>query len=268
MSEQELDQVTENNDDQQQSLDLTSPDDVSPTASDSEDNHDKKVEFTPEQQKVVNDIAAKKAFEAREAKRRAEELEKRIAELEANKPVEQVPDIPALPDPYDDNYEEQLRLRDEALMAKARFDAQAQLQEQQLQAQEQERQRLEMQQLNQSVEDYSARAKKLGISDSELQQAGDLVTQYGINDQITLHILEDEQGPLITSYLSKNPQAMDAINGLPPIKAALYIESTIKPEAAKLGQKTTSAPEPVETIQPGGIDANEQYQFSKGATFE
>jgi hypothetical protein len=271
MSEQELDQVTDidvGDDDQQQSLELTTPDDASPTASDSDDQHEKKVEFSPEQQKVVNEIAAKKAFEAREAKRKAEDLEKRLAELEASKPVEPVPDVPQAPDPYDDDYEAKLQARDQAMLAKAKYDAQVQYQQQQQQVQMQEQQRLENERLMKSLEGYSARAKKLGISDSELQQAGGLVSQYGLSEQATLHILDDEQGPAITTYLSKNPQAMDAINGMPPMKAAIYIESTIKPEATKAQPKTTNAPEPVEPVQAGGIDANDQYSLTRGATFE
>ena len=268
MSEQETDQVTDNNlgdEDQQQSLELTTPDDASPTASDSEDNHEQKIEFTPEQQKVVNDIAAKKAYEAREAKRRAEEAEKRIAELEAKLPREQEPVVPELPDPYDDDYEAKIAQRDEALRLKAQYDAQALIREQEAQRQAQERQRQEQEELYKAVESYTDRAKKLGISESELQAAGNLVSQYGINDQITQHILGDEQGPIITKYLSQNPTAMDTINSLPPIKAAIYIETQLKPEAMKLKPQTTTAPEPVETLAGAGIS---EKRGPKGATFE
>lgn len=263
MSEQELQAELDLAEDQNQ--ELTTQEDGSLTAGDSGESHEEKVTFTEAQQKVVNDIAAKKAFEAREAKRRAEEAERRIAELEAKLPQEQAPSVPDLPDPYDDDYQQRMAERDEALRLKAQYDANQLVKQQQLQQQQQAAQRQEQEELNKSVMDYSERAKTLGISDSELQAAGNLVAQYGINDQITRHILKDENGPIITKYLSQNPQAMDVMNTMPPIEAAIYLETHLKPEAIKLKPRTTSAPEPVESLHGAGAPVS---RGPKGATFE
>ena len=240
-------------------------DEDSSTADDSDDTHEQKVTFSPEQQKVVNDLASKKAYEAREANRRANELEKRLKDLEAQKPAEQAPVIPPPPNPYDDDYEAQIAARDRALVAKAQYDANANYQRQQVQQQQYEVQRLEQETLTKTVTDYSVRAQKLGITESELQQAGSLVSQYGINDQVTRHILDDEQGPLITKYLSQNPHAMDTLNSLSPISAGLFIEQNIKPEAIKLKPRTTGAPPPIDTLNGAGV--SQSQRGPKGATF-
>jgi len=253
MSEQEI----QTNDEQidfveDQNQELTTQDNDSPTASDSEQPHEAKVEFNEAQQKVVNDIAAKKAFEVREGKRANEELQRQLSELQAKMPVEQAPNVPAAPDPYSDTFEQDMAARDQALLAKAQFDAQANQRAQQAQAQEQEKQRLEAEALNKSVEDYTGRAQKLGVSNDELQVAGNIVYQYGIDNQVTQHILNDDHGPLITKYLSQNPQAMDSLRNLPPISAGAFLETQIKPMAIKLKPNTTNAPSPVDTLNGAG----------------
>jgi hypothetical protein len=248
MSEQEIqtDFVEDQSDDQ------TIQSDESLTAGDSEQPHEEKVEFSEAQQKVVNDIASKKAFEVRESKRANEDLQRQLSELQAKVPVEQAPNVPNLPDPYSDNFEQEMQARDQALLAKAKFDAQAQYQHQQTQVQTQERQRQESEALNQSVEDYSGRAQKLGVSSEELQAAGNIVYQYGIDDSVTRHILTDDHGPLITKYLSQNPQAMDTLRSMPPISAGAFLETQIKPMAIKLKPNTTNAPSPVDTLNGAG----------------
>ena len=119
--------------------------------------------------------------------------------------------------------------------------------------QAQEDQRKQNEALNQSVSDYTDRAKKLGVSTVDLTAAGQVVAQYGINDQVTQHILADDHGPLITAYLSKNPQAMETLSNLSPISAGVYIESQVKPNAIKLKPQTTNAPAPIDTLNGAGV---------------
>lgn len=236
------------------------------TAGDSGESHEEKVEFNEAQQKVLNDIAAKKAFETREARREAEELRQQMADLQSKMPVEQAPEVPAIPDPYSDTYEQELLARDQAILAKAKFDAQSEYQQRQSQLQAQEEQRKQSEALNKSIADYSGRAKKLGVSEVDLQAAGQVVAQYGINDQVTQHILADDHGPLITAYLSKNPLAMETLRNLPPLSAGVFIESQVKPNAIKLKPQTTSAPAPIETLN--GAGAIPSDGGPKGAIYE
>ena len=253
-------------DSEQPNLEETDQEEASQTAGDSGESHDKKVTFNEEQQKVFNDMAAKKAFETREQKRANEELQRQIKELQAAQPVEQAPSIPDMPDQYSDNYEQEMAARDKALQDRAAFDANASYLRQQADLQVQESQRLENEALNKSLEDYSGRAKKLGISDKELEVAGNTVYQYGINDHVAKYILADEHGPLITKYLSENPTAMESLHSMPPISAGAFIESQVKPQAIKLKPATTNAPEPVETLNGAGVQPAQRGP--KGATFE
>lgn len=238
----------------------------SESAPDSGESHEQKITFTEEQQKVVNDLAAKKTFKIREAEREAEALRQQLAEAQAKVPQETRPEVPELPDPYDDNYQEVLAKREEAIRAAAKFDAAETVRQEQQQAQVLQQQQEQQQVLVKTVTDYAKRAETLGVNAQELQVAGNTVQQYGIDDQVVMHILNDEQGPLITKYLSQNPQALETIRNADPMSAAVYISTEVKTKAAALGVKPPTAPDPVETLTGAGVAPGERGP--KGATFE
>lgn len=234
------------------------------TAADSGENHENKITFSEEQQKVVNDIAAKKAFEAREAKREAEELRKQLEEAKSKIPQQARPSIPEV-DPYSDTYEEDLRKRDEAVKQVAAYErTQAELAEQD-QARQQEEQRKQEEVLAQTIAGYNERAVKLGVSESELRAAGNAVVNYGIDPQVASFILSDDNGPLITKYLSMNPLELESLNKLDPMNAAIRIQSEIKQKASALGIKTPKAPPPVDQLNGSGMPLKERGP--KGATY-
>ena len=215
----------------------------------------------PDYQKII----AEKAFEARQAKREKEELARRLAEIEAQKPKETRPNVPPIPDPWDDNFEEKLRQRDEALTRAAAYDAQQRLIQEQEQAKEQQRLQRQQQELTTRVTTYSERAKQLGIDAQELAQAGQRLAGQ-VSDDVASYILDNDQGPLMTKYLSANPLELDRLQSMSPMQAAVYLETQVKPKAAQLGQKKiTQAPDPVETLNGGGAAPE---RGPKGAKFE
>lgn len=225
-----------------------------------------KVTFNEEQQKLVDDIAAKKTFKIREAERVSDQLRKELAEAQAKIPKEVRPDIPAMPDEYAEDREAQIAQRDEAIRKSAVFDN-----NQANQLRQQEATNLKVQQdkqaeIKQVFTDYESQGKKLGVDSQELLAAGTAVGQYGLSNEVVLHIAKDEQGPLITTYLHKNPVALEAIRQLDSLSAAAYIETQVKPNAIALGKTKPTAPNPVETLNGSGVAPRERGP--KGATFE
>lgn len=207
-----------------------------------------KTEDKPDLQKVI----AEKAFEAREQKRRAEELERRLQEIEANQPKETQPLIPPIPDPYDDDYEDKIRLRDEALVRQAEFNAREQERQQQAQVLEQTKQQQRQQELTAKAQEYSKRALALGVEAQELAQAGERI-KSDVSEGVAGYILGHEKGPLITKYLAANPLELDVLSKLNPEHAGAYLEMQVKPKAEQYGtKKPTQAPEPVETLNSSG----------------
>ena len=225
-----------------------------------------KVTFSEQQQKLVDDIAAKKTFKIREAERESDRLRQELAEAQAKIPQEVRPNIPGMPDEFDENRDQLIAQRDDAIRQSAVFDAnENQRVEQQNAANLQQQQDRETE-VRQIFSDYETQAKKLGVDAQELVTAGTAVGNYGLSDDVVLHIAKDDHGPLITTYLHKNPEALEAIRKLDPLSAAAYIANTVKPNASALMNKQPTAPDPVETLNGSGVSTRERGPV--GATFE
>ena len=219
-------------------------------------------------QKVIN----KKHFQAKEAERnaqaekqRADDLQRQLDEANVQTPVE----VPDLPDPYDDNYETQIQARDNIIRQRAAYDA---AQQQQYQTQETNRQQAQAKQqaeLRSKAEKYTERAIDMGITAEELQEAGQAVANYGISEDLTMAILGDEEGALLTKYLAANPSEMDTLANMSSYDAAMHIERNVRSKAAALKPKTTKAPEPPADIEGNGVDGEfARLGLIKGAQFE
>jgi len=217
-----------------------------------------KVTFNEAQQKLVDDIAAKKTFKIREAERETDKLRQELAEAQARIPKEVKPFIPDEPDEYAENRPQLVAQRDEAIRQSTISDHNQALQLKQqaaaIQKVEQDRQA----ELSQVFTNYEAQGKKLGVDAQEQLAADNAVGQYGLSSEIILHIAKDDHGPLITTYLHKNPAALETIRQLDSLSAAAYIETQIKPNAAALGNKQPTAPDPVETLRGSGTALKER----------
>lgn len=224
-----------------------------------------KVEFTPEQQEVFDSVIAKKTFKQREAERKAQDLERQVQELQAKLPKSGRPEVPPPPDPYDADYEDKLRQRDEALTAAAAYDAQEDAVKRQQEAAYRQRQEAEQEELVKSAQSYKERADKIGLDPTELQNAGNALAQFGIPDDLTRFILKDEQGPLMTTYLARNPTVLEEMQGMSALEMGAYIASTVKPQLAT-ARTRTKAPDPADVLDGGGSPPVERGP--KGATFE
>jgi hypothetical protein len=156
--------------------------------------------------------------------------------------------------------------REQALISAAAYDARMQmLQNQQAQIAHQAAQK-QQEVLVEKVQSYAQRAKTLGVKAEELQAAGSIVGQFGIEDSLVQYILEDDHGPLITKYLSQNIGLLDNLRNMHPTRAAVIIATEMKSKAAALKPKFTNAPDPIRRPQPSGVQV--KPKGPKGATFE
>lgn len=206
-----------------------------------------------------------KHFELMEEKRAREAAEAEIAALKAQIPANHKVDIPPLPDPYDDDFDEKMSQRDEAIKKAAIYDAQEEVRQNQLKEQHRSQAESKQKALAEAVNTYSGRARDLNISESELKVAGQTVAAYGIHDSVAEFILQDDKGPAITAHLARNPDQLEIVSKLNPIQAALYIANTVKPKLSSKS-KTDELPDPPETLSGGGVSKKERGP--KGAKYE
>ena len=122
------------------------------TASESEHEAKPEVDEEAAKQEAIQKTINKKHFETQQAKRDLEAANSRIAEFEKQKRDEmaaKVGTIPNMPDAFDDDFDEKVRQRDEALIAQANFNQQ----NQSYQAQQQLQQQQEVQAKNVQVQE-------------------------------------------------------------------------------------------------------------------
>jgi len=225
-----------------------------------------KVEFSEEQQKIVDSQIAGKAFEVREEKRQKAELQRQLDEVKANIPKEARPDVPNAGDIYDEDYETNRAAREAKLVEQARFDERQTVQGEQVQqAQHADLQR-QQEAFNQQVSEFGNRATKAGINPQELQTAMNTVNQYGIRQDIGNFVIADEQGHLITKYLAENPQDIDTVNKLDGMNAGIFMNTVREKAVALYTKRTSDAPDPPDNLTGSGVPPRKRG--AAGATFK
>ena len=219
----------------------------------------------------ANDAFNKQYGEKKQLERELEAQKARVAEFE-NKQREEmaanVGNIPALPDAFDDDYEQKIQARDEAIRAQAQFNYSQQSHQQAQQAAQQQAAQAREQDVHVSMESYTRKATELGIKQEELQAAGNKVGSYGLSEDLVMHILKDTDGPLITKHLAANPQDGYELASMSPFAVGQFLDG-IKQKASALKPKTSNAPKPATNLQGNGVDPEAgKYRYSEGATFE
>lgn len=243
----------------------TSEEEVQESAPDSEQEHEEKPE-TPEVkdddpegvQKRINKIH----WEKMEAIRKAEAVEKELQELRSKLPQDERPEIPPLPDPFDDDYQQKVQARDEALRKAAQYDAAKQYADYQRQQQAAQQQQEQQRRIAEKAQSYTERAGKLGIKPEELQSAGQMVGQYLQNQNVVEAILTDDHGPMITRYLANSPNDLAQLAQANDFQAGTLLAS-IKAKAAEMNKTKQPPPDPVEPLKGGGAKPDEGPEGAK-----
>jgi hypothetical protein len=201
----------------------------------------------------------------------AKEQNSKFEQAERERQAAQVGDIPAMPDAFDDDFDAKVKVRDDALVAQANYNAtnQAYLNQQQ---QTQQQAALAKQQAGQKVlQEHNSRVKELGIKPEAMMAAENTVMNYGMSNELLTHIAGMTDSPLVINHLAANPVegyelANMAISN--PYGVSAYL-SGIAEKASALKPKTSSTPAPATNLEGNGVDPEAgKYQYIVGATFE
>lgn len=241
--------------------------DGSELASDTGENQEEK---TQQAQEAANKAINKKHFQYKEEERKRLAAEKELQELRAKleQQTSQRPEIPPIPDPYDENYEAKVKARDEAIRQVVVYEAKQEVETQRKQQLEEQQRQEQAKQIESMVTTYNQRAKSLGLDVAEVEKAGDTLVQYGVSQDVANFLLSDEDGPLMTKYLAANPLELERIQSMPPMQAAIALNDSVRKQAAGLKPKQTKAPEPPEVLNGGGYQDDQGMPHIKGAKFE
>lgn len=258
---QEAQQETETTDEQE--LPETSPGSEPETETNTEETEAHNGKGLQER---FNKLTAEKYAE----KRRAEQLEARLKELEAKaeQPASLPDDLtePQLPEDTWDN--EQMKKYHQEMLAYnrklAKHEAQSTLKANQSELQTQKQQ----QQQQEVMQNFAKRAIDSKVDLQNLQTAGTSLAQAGMSADLQMMILEDDAGPQITMYLANNPDLAHELIGMPSYRAAVKLATEVKAKVLSTKPKVTKAPDPLPEGK--GVGSREQDDFDrqfKGAKF-
>ena len=175
--------------------------------------------------------------------------------------------VPPAPDPYADDYAEQVIKRDEKIQQIADHKAEARSLETAQQQQQTEAKTDQERKDAEALQTFDANFLKLGLKPDEMKQAAQTVIENGISETLEDILLLDEDGPLLVKYFADNPVEQDNLSGMSPFQLLNHLNSEIKPKASLLKPKTSQAPEPPMTLQGGGV-AELQEPWEKGVKYE
>ena len=174
-------------------------------------------------------------------------------QAERERQAAQVGNIPPMPDAFDDDFDTKVKARDEAIIAQANYNAKNQSYQETQQFQQQQAAQAKQVKVQESMTNYSNKALELGIKQDELQAAANTVANYGLSDDLVMHILGDSDGPLITKHLAANPQDGYQLASMSPYTVGQFLDG-IKTKASALKPKTSNTPSPATNLHGNGVD--------------
>lgn len=226
-------------------------------ASPDEDSQEERIVFDDRQQAKVNELIGGKVAQTHKERQRADEAERKLADLQAQMPQAEAPAIPDVPNP-EDFYSEPEKLkaaqdqRDEAIKNRATFDQQTAWDKSQLLNQAQQQAKVQAQKQHEVNVKYGQTAESFGIKSKQMAQEAAILGNSGLDFGVQDHLAQDPQGPLIVNFLAKNILELDKLRSMSPMQAAIHIATEIKPKLAGI-KKTTSTPHPLDLDDGKGV---------------
>lgn len=219
-------------------------------------------------QEAVNKRINKLTFEKHEERRRRESLEAENQRLKAQISAPQEKDIvvPDMPDPFDPEYSAKVAERDKALQEKAKQDALRDSAQAHTQTQAQVAAQAVQKRIDTQVAAMHKQAKDIGMTAEEIAQADKRVAMFLPSPAVAQYLLGREDSGYITKYLASSASSLEKLSTLNAAEAAVFIDRTIAPRAAKFKPQTPGAPDPI-TV-PKGKARTENNPYLQGVTME
>ena len=198
--------------------------------------------------------------------KRADDLQAQLNAIEANKPAPVVDEMPDRFDMSDEEFNAALLKRDTQRQAKADYNAAQKTRQDASQAAS-----------NQSLEDANARiteagnsfrkkADELGISKESQNSSAKTVMDYGVSNDLLVHICGYDESPLIMQYLAANPAELSGLSRMGLAEAAIHVDGKIRKKVASVKPVNSNAPAPLNAVK--GSGAAPKKRGATGTKFE
>ncbi len=218
--------------------------------------------------KKANEAFNKQYGEKKQLERNLEAEKAKVAEFEQkyrDQLAAQVGEIPPMPDAFEDDYDEKVKQRDQALIAQANFNTQNQLFQKQQQFNQQQAAIAQQQEQEKLGQSFLSNAKKAGATDEEFNSIVNTLNTGGMTADLGVAIMSDPDGFFIAKHLAANPMEAHEINTMNPILAGAKF-AEIKAKAIALKPKTSNTPKPGDNLQGKGGEPS-KHPALEGVTY-
>lgn len=226
--------------------------DLAPASDAEHKDQPQESDFSDGAKKAIN----KKHWEAKEAQRETAAIRQELDALKASQePTGTAPVVPDLPDIDllgNDEFAEQMKARDNALIQQAEFNAGQALQAQQAQIRQDDVLRQQQTDATNMRQTYANKATERGFDADEVLRAATDIANYGVSDAVADMLLNVDDGPDMTLYLRQNPETLTALQSMPIHQQIDHMSNVVRLNAESLKPKSSNAPPPPTDIQPGG----------------
>lgn len=193
-------------------------------------------------------------------KQRADELERKLKELESKQAVA-LPDDLTPPEMPEDTWDAEAmreygKQQAEYYRKLAQHEARQALNSTKAEQQNAVRQ----QQHAEIVRGYASNAVKAGIDIGQLEQAGASLANAGLSPDLQILLLEDAAGPQMTMHLAKNPDLAFELIGMSPTKAAIKLATEVKAASLITKPKVSKAPDPLPEGKPASMREKDDFE--------
>lgn len=226
--------------------------DLAPASEAEHDQKPQESDYSEGAKKAIN----KKHWEAKEAQRETVALQAKYDALKASQePTGTAPVVPDLPDIEllgNEEFAEQMKARDAALIQQADFNAAQNYQTQQAQTQQDEALRQQQVDAGNLRTTYANKATERGFDADEVLRAATDIANYGVSDAVADMLLSVDDGPDMTLYLRQNPETLTALQSMPVHQQISHMSNVVRINAESLKPRTNDAPPPPTDISAGG----------------
>ncbi len=198
------------------------------------------------------------------AEQKLDAAEKKLEELRVAK-TDIV--IPPVPDQNSESFEADMKVRDDAISLKADINAEEKQLTLTRNKEDEARETRENDAINEKIAAFDSNMVAHGLNPAATKAAADTVIGYGISSMFQDVILEDKDGPLLVTYLSKNPVELEEMNKMSTLQLVNHINGDVRQKASLLKPKTSDAPDPPITLTGGGAPETKE-EWERGAKYE
>ena len=217
----------------------------------------------------INKVTQKR-YEAERATKTAnqerDDLQAKLDAIDANKPAPTVSEMPDRYEATDEEWNAAEIKRDGERQVLADHNADQKTRQTASQAANDKALEDANAKIKEAGDSFRKKADALGISKEIQNSSAQTVMNYGVSNDLLVHICGYDESPLIMQYLAANPAELSCLSRMGLAEAAIHVDGKIRKKVASVKPVNSNAPAPLNAVK--GSGAAPKKRGASGTKFE